>query len=168
MRARHGDNSTTQYSHVSSVNSYASKSLFNGSMTTNDSTHSTSVEELFAANSASTENASYVMHESIKHIAEEMSTRSSLSFAPKPDEFTSFKLELQAEKRKEETSKTQSQHWLSNATTYLFNTQSSDNNDKMAGHQFHEVMISSLNESDIDGQGSSLLSSIVMSEICWN
>jgi tetratricopeptide (TPR) repeat protein len=48
--------------------------------------------------SAFIENPSFLMHESIKSIAEEIGQRSTRAFLPTPDEFTTFGREIEAEK----------------------------------------------------------------------
>lgn len=115
---------------------------------------------------------SYLMHESIKHIAEEMATRSSPSFAPKPDDFTSFALELEEEKQMERNiNPSDTRHWLSSAANYLFRSPTSvtcsgdssaecRDEDGMSDHRFHELMASSLTavgcDGDCDGEGTGI------------
>ena len=92
----------------------------------------------------------------IKYIAEEMATRTSASFAPKGDEFTSFSTELEAEMRRD--GQGQNRHWLSNAAKYLFSSNRNDNNGAgMSEHQFHELMVSSLSGS---GTGSAVAEAV--------
>jgi len=124
----------------------SSKSLFNGSMTISDNASRGNVDTNRMIGAKAGDNISYLMHESIKHIAEEMSTRSSPFFAPKPDDFTSFAREIESERIRE--MKVQSRHWLSSAANYLFSTPNSgDSTDTMSDHQFHELMASSLSGS---------------------
>lgn len=93
---------------------------------------------------------SYLMHESIKHIAAEMASRSSSAFAPKADAFTSYSDELDAEIEREE--KMQSSNWLSSAAKYLFSTRVQKQNKESSKTQFHELMAHALlSATDDDG-----------------
>ena len=77
----------------------------------------------------------------ISYIAELMATRKSYSFAPKPDEFTAFSAQLEAESRR--MIKGGQSHWLGNASKYFFNGQTIENSTARA-EQFHELLMSSL------------------------
>jgi len=89
------------------------------------------------------EHTSYMMHESIKYIAEEMSTRTSTSFAPEGDEFTAFEEELINEAQTE----TKSDSWFSNAAKYLFSPLDADTvATSTSDQQFHELMVCVLND----------------------
>ncbi len=73
-----------------------------------------------------------------------MSSRKSISFAPKDDEYTVFSEEIITE---EESGKdTKGRSWLSNAAKYLFSPLENETSTDAAEKQFHELMVSVLRE----------------------
>lgn len=72
-----------------------------------------------------------------------MSRRPSSSFAPKTDEFTSFNDELLVEEQKG------SNRWFSNAAKFLLSSSDSQNKKGTSDQQFHELMVSVLNDKNM-------------------
>jgi len=89
--------------------------------------------------------SSFIMHESLKCIAEDMATRISPSFTPEIDEFTSFSAKLEME-HVNGSQNSNGRRWLSNAANYFFRIQSDDSTSGMLEHQFHELIVASLSE----------------------
>ena len=73
-----------------------------------------------------------------------MSSRSSTSFAPKNDDYTVFREEIDVEEEMHKDTKGQS--WLSNAARYLFSPMDNDASTETTEKQFHELMICVLKE----------------------
>jgi tetratricopeptide (TPR) repeat protein len=85
-----------------------------------------------------------------------MASRSSSAFAPTPDNFTSYRDELHAEKARED--KMQSSNWLTSAAKYLFSAQAKNQNKESSVTQFHELMACALlRTSGDDSAGTCLL-----------
>ena len=78
----------------------------------------------------------------IQHIAAEMSSRRSSTFAPIADYFTAFKDELEVENERSE--KAQSSSWFSSAAKYLFSSQTKEKNALSSDIQFHELLCHAL------------------------
>jgi len=149
-RARHGTTFQSYKSEgQSSVSSQSGKSLMNGSISLEEDLPDDEMEAdeaLFAgrADALHVEHTSYLMHESIKHIAEEMATRPSSSFGPKSDEFTSFDAELEEEEQRETKSQT---GWLSNVAKSIFSSHREENltsGEASSDRKFHELMVCAL------------------------
>ena len=147
QRAGHGSNhepytevESSENIHKSSI-ANNSKSLFNGSLSLEDGGSDDFQSTVLSEDASSpAELTSYLMHESIKGIAEDMSTRISTSFAPISDDFTSFNEDLEAESQKEDTDR----HWFSNAAKYLFSSNQDQEYRGTARPQFHELMVCAL------------------------
>jgi len=140
QRAGHG--ATYSQSRGMDEQSLSRKSLMNGSMYfSSDATVSTLEASIaLPEDIISAENPSYLMHDSIQCIAEDMAARSSASFAPARDQFTSLHHEIE----KENQNDGKSQNWISTAAKYFLTSQKSIKSDKMASHQFHKLIVSAL------------------------
>lgn len=80
-----------------------------------------------------------------------MSNRSSASFAPLADDFTSFSDELLSEEQKEN----KAQSWFSNAAKYLFSASDENSKPDSTDKQFHELMVCALNDKKINDNSES-------------
>ena len=85
----------------------------------------------------------YVMHESIRHLAEDMATRPSSSFIPPIDDYTSFSAEIEREMKSQDGLGAGWSAPLRSAAKYLAQTLM-QKKEGMEEYQFHRLVISSL------------------------
>ena len=85
----------------------------------------------------------YVMHESIRHLAEDMATRPSSSFIPPIDDYTSFSSEIETEMKSQDGLGAGWSAPLRSAAKYLAQTLM-QKKEGMEEYQFHRLVISSL------------------------
>mmetsp|Transcript_29395 Transcript_29395/g.85500 ORF Transcript_29395/g.85500 Transcript_29395/m.85500 type:complete len:1799 (-) Transcript_29395:77-5473(-) len=96
-----------------------------------------------ASPSSSLETPCYVMHESIRHLAEDMATRPSSSFIPPIDDYTSFSAEIEREMKSQDGLGAGWSAPLRSAAKYLAQTLM-QKKEGMEEYQFHRLVISSL------------------------
>ena len=96
-----------------------------------------------APSNSSLETPCYVMHESIRHLAEDMAIRPSSSFIPSIDDYTSFSAEIEREMKSQDGLGAGWSAPLRSAAKYLAQTLM-QKKEGMEEYQFHRLVISSL------------------------